>query len=230
MHEIGFLAALAEEAHEHKTGSITAIACIVLVVVGRLLLRGPDRHRHRFTLACLALFLAAVPAHALLSVLDYKDAELYVTFPAAVLLAFGVIGTVGMVLFDLAGRSFSKLRILREIASVVAGIVMVIVLGHQMHLNIGGLVATSAVIGGVVGFAMQETIGNIIGGIALQMESVISIGDWITVGDVTGQVVEIRWRSTSLVTRNDDMVVIPNGVLAKGTLINLSRPVPWHRQ
>src|SRR5689334_5440707 len=156
MADVGFFTALWQEAHEHRTGAITALVCIAFVLGGRLLLRGGDRHRHRFTLFCLALFLASLPVHGLLDALHYQDADLFVTFPASVLLAFGVIGAAGMLLFDLAGRSFSKMRILRDITSVIAGVVVLIVLGHRMHLNIAGLVATSAVLGGVLGFAMQE--------------------------------------------------------------------------
>jgi small-conductance mechanosensitive channel len=57
------------------------------------------------------------------------------------------------------------------------------------------------------------------GGMAIQMERTIAVGDWIKVNDNVGVVKEIRWRQTSIETRNWDTVVIPNGVLMKSSVV-----------
>src|SRR5207237_1194921 len=80
-------------------------------------------------------------------------------------------------------------------------------------VNLSGIVATSAVVTAVIGFSLQDTLGNVMGGMALQMERSIGVGDWVRLGDVEGVVREIRWRQTSIETRNWDTVVIPNSVL-----------------
>jgi len=80
---------------------------------------------------------------------------------------------------------------------------------------------------------MQDTLGNILGGLALQMDNSIQIGDWIKVDDITGRVVDIRWRSTLVETRNWETVVFPNSQLMKNKFLVLGRradqPVQWRR-
>jgi len=69
-------------------------------------------------------------------------------------------------------------------------------------VDLGSLITTSAVITGVVAFSMQETLGNILGGIVLQLDQSIRVGDWMKVEETSGRVVEIRWRYTAVETRN----------------------------
>ena len=77
------------------------------------------------------------------------------------------------------------------------------------------IVATSAVITAVIAFSMQETLGNILGAWPLQLDHSIRIGDWVKVDDLSGRVVEIRWRYTAIETRNRETVVVPNSFLMK---------------
>ncbi|MGA7748517.1 MAG: mechanosensitive ion channel family protein, partial [Gallionella sp.] len=99
--------------------------------------------------------------------------------------------------------------------------------------DLGSIVATSAMITAVVAFAMQDTLGNILGGLALQLDNSIQIGDWIKVDDIAGRVVDIRWRSTLVETRNWETVVFPNSQLMKNKFIVLGRRsdqrVQWRR-
>ncbi len=82
-------------------------------------------------------------------------------------------------------------------------------------LDLSGLVTTSAVITGIIAFSMQETLGNILGGLALQLDNSVRIGDWIKVDDARGKVVNVHWRHTSLLTNNGEIIVIPNSTLMK---------------
>jgi CRP-like cAMP-binding protein len=70
-------------------------------------------------------------------------------------------------------------------------------------------------------------------GLALQMDRSIRVGDWIKVEDVSGKVTEIRWRSTSVETRNWETIVIPNSTLVRNHFLVLGRrrgkPVQWRR-
>jgi small-conductance mechanosensitive channel/CRP-like cAMP-binding protein len=104
---------------------------------------------------------------------------------------------------------------------------------HETGVELSSLVTTSAVITAVLAFSMQDTLGNILGGIALQLDSSIKLGDWIKVDDSVGRIVDIRWRSTSIETRNWETVVIPNSVLMKNKFQVLGRrqdePVQWRR-
>ena len=124
-------------------------------------------------------------------------------------------------------------RILEDIVLSVAYIGWGLVRLRYAGVDLTGILATSAVITAVVAFAMQDTLGNILGGVALQLDDSIKIGDWIKVGDITGKVVDIRWRSTTVETRNWETVVIPNSLLMKGTFSVLGRragaPLQWRR-
>ena len=100
-------------------------------------------------------------------------------------------------------------------------------------LDLSGIVTTSAVITAAIAFSMQDTLGNILGGLMLEVDNSFEIGDWIKVDDVIGKVVDIRWRSTSIETRNWETVVIPNGVLMKTKFSVLGKragqPEQWRR-
>ena len=72
-------------------------------------------------------------------------------------------------------------------------------------LNVGVQAAVTA----ILAFSMQETLGNVLGGIVLQLDSSMREGDWVRVEDVSGRVAEITWRHTAIETRNGETVVIP---------------------
>ena len=225
----GFFSALSDEATQHSVGIAACMACLGVLA----LLRLPLQTRHlpmRFPATCLSLFLLSLPLHAFMVASDLQGKHDWVDLPARSVLALGIIQVIALLLFDLLGHSLSRTRILRTVSSTLAAIVVMLALMHHEGVNLSAIFATSAVLTGVIGFALQETLGNVIGGIALQLESTMKPGDWIIVGEAAGQVREMRWRSISIVTRNDDMVIIPNGLLSKTNFINLSQPVPWHRQ
>ena len=85
----------------------------------------------------------------------------------------------------------------------------------------------------VIGLALRDTLGNVIGGLSLQTDRSIQLGDWIKVGDVEGRVVDIRWRYTAVETRNGETLIVPNGVLTTEKVMVLGRrqgaPREWRR-
>lgn len=114
-------------------------------------------------------------------------------------------------------------RITEDIFVIIAYIAWGLVRMRYAGLDLGSILATSAMITAVVAFAMQDTLGNILGGLALQLDNSIQIGDWIKVDDITGKVVDIRWRSTLVETRNWETVVFPNSQLMKNKFMVLGR-------
>jgi CRP-like cAMP-binding protein/small-conductance mechanosensitive channel len=124
-------------------------------------------------------------------------------------------------------------RITEDIFVIIAYIAWFMVRMRYAGLDLGSILATSAMITAVVAFAMQDTLGNILGGLALQLDNSIEIGDWIKVDDISGKVVDIRWRSTLVETRNWETVVFPNSQLMKNKFQVLGRrtdqPVQWRR-
>jgi small-conductance mechanosensitive channel/CRP-like cAMP-binding protein len=86
------------------------------------------------------------------------------------------------------------------------------------------LLTTSAVGAVVVGFALQDTLGNLFSGLAIQIEKPFRVGHWIAIGSREGQVQEITWRATKLRTKAGEFLIVPNGVISKEAILNYSEP------
>jgi small-conductance mechanosensitive channel len=86
------------------------------------------------------------------------------------------------------------------------------------------LLTTSAVGAVVVGFALQDTLGNAFAGLAIQSEKPFRIGNWIRAGDFEGRVVEVTWRATRLQTKTGNFVIVPNNVVSQQAIVNYSEP------
>ncbi len=95
------------------------------------------------------------------------------------------------------------------------------------------LFATSAVITAVLAFAMQDTLGNVLGGVTLQLDNSLRVGDWVKLDDISGRVTDVHWRFTAVETRNCELVMVPNSWLMKNrfTVLRGSDAVPlaWRR-
>jgi len=120
-------------------------------------------------------------------------------------------------------------RIMRDLLLALSYIVVAItILSRDVDLT--GIIATSAVLTAIIGLSFQDTLGNMMGGMALQMERTIGVGDWIKFDGQEGLVREIRWRHTSIETRNWDTLVIPNSALMKSQVTVLGRRAGQPRQ
>jgi small-conductance mechanosensitive channel/CRP-like cAMP-binding protein len=156
----------------------------------------------------------------------------YVHFVSQLIFILALVNLVGVLLFRvlLPPIHLSPPPILRDALFGLAYIIAALTLLSHHGMDVGGIIATSAVVTAVIGFSLQDTLGNVMGGVALQMERSIATGDWVRVGDVEGLVREIRWRQTSIETRNWDTVVIPNSVLMKSQVTVLGRREGQPRQ
>ena len=99
------------------------------------------------------------------------------------------------------------------------------------EVSLSSVVTTSAVVSGVLALGMQATLGNIVGGVALQLDGSIHLGDWVQLPDGTqGKVMAIRWRHTVIETRNWDTVVVPNANLLSQNIVILGKRAGKHLQ
>lgn len=153
-------------------------------------------------------------------------------------MAILLVGTLTIRVFGLTAFrvflpsiGFMPPRILEDIILVLAYIAWSMVRMSQVGVHLSGLITTSAVITGILAFSMQDTLGNILCGLALQLDDSIGIGNWIKVDEVSGQVIEVHWRHTAIRTRNGEIVVIPNSVLmkAKVTIVGSKHVPQWRR-
>ena len=96
--------------------------------------------------------------------------------------------------------------------------------------KINGLLATSGMIAMVIGLAVQINISNIFSGIAIHIERPFRTGDWVQIGKYDeGQVVDISWRSTMLLTRNECILNIPNSTVSESEIQNFHYPDNTYR-
>ncbi len=114
------------------------------------------------------------------------------------------------------------------VRTVLIAVGSAIVLKAVFDVNLAGVFTALGVGGIVLGFALQDTLGNLFSGVALLFERPFEIGDWLEVDGGKGKVVEVNWRSVHIVTRELEMLVVPNSVLAQAVIRNYNRPQPRH--
>ncbi|MFZ1881287.1 MAG: mechanosensitive ion channel domain-containing protein [Gaiellaceae bacterium] len=148
------------------------------------------------------------------------------------LIALGVIALASFIakLVDrrisrrgLAPEAATRYRVLRRTifaAIVFLGIVSALLVIPQVRAIAGGVLASSAVIGLVIGFASQRTIGNVVAGILIAFSQPLRLGDEVEIGGVKGVVEEIGLTYTWIRTRDNDRLVVPNEKLASDTIRN----------
>lgn len=118
-------------------------------------------------------------------------------------------------------------RILEEIVILIAYGGWFLVRLASAGLDLGSLVASTAVITAILAFAMQDTLGNILSGLALQLDHSVNIGDWIELEGITGEVMQVQWRHTAVRTLFGEMILIPNSQLMKARVtLTGGRTVP----
>ncbi|NDJ33743.1 MAG: mechanosensitive ion channel family protein [Chloroflexi bacterium] len=100
----------------------------------------------------------------------------------------------------------------------LAGIVTLAILG----VDVGGLVAGLGVTSIVVGFALKDTIENLVAGTLLLLRAPFKIGDLVEIEDTHGFVTVIQTRATTIKTLDNLMVVVPNRLIYNGVLTNYS--------
>lgn len=147
--------------------------------------------------------------------------------PAALLaVGIGAIKLAGSVLVRLAVPMFGVVvpRIVEDIAVVAGSIAWGMVRLRVAGVDPASIVTTSALITGLVAFSMQDTLGNVLGGVLLELEDSVTLGDWVRLDEVTGRVIEIRWRHTTLRTTNGERLVVPNALLIKSRFTLLGNP------
>ena len=105
------------------------------------------------------------------------------------------------------------------------------ILSAVFEFRLAPLLATSAIFSIVLGLALQDTLGNLMAGIALQLDKPYELGDWIEVTNTSsnqkfiGQVHEITWRSTIMINTTEEWVTVPNRTMAQAEISNFAAKV-----
>lgn len=214
-----------------------AVALGVTVLVGLLLLALKPRDRaaiRNLLVGTLILVVLLTASWALQTVPAERAAKvlrvLVLIGVGAVLIRFCSLFVFGTLLPRLR---IDLPRIAEDLAFTGLFVAWLIYGLHGAGLDLGSLLATSAVITAVLAFSMQDTLGNILGGVVLQLDDSLRVGDWVKIDDIAGRVVDVRWRHTAVETRDRETVIIPNGWMVKNrfTVIGARRDpqLRWRR-
>ncbi len=139
--------------------------------------------------------------------------------------------------FDHAGKEdrngmFEQLRpLIKRVSQIVVAFLGVVVLLGHFGVSVLAIMATLGLTGFALALALKDTITNIISGFIIMATQPFVVGDRIEVSaiDAWADVVDIGYRSTTCVTRDNREVVVPNGNIVDNTIINYSRPDTSYR-
>jgi len=222
---VGFPTALLEQLWDARSPFLLLTYVVVATLARRQ--RGVERYHLRAAQTLVVGHLIAVGVAAGQLANDYEPQIAEVVGLAFGLLAFISLGITAAFRVLLPRVGFALPRIMIDLITAVAVLVVFIIVGKRAGFSVAGLITTSAVLTAVIGFSLQDTLGNVMGGLSLQMDKSVTVGDWITLGhgQPTGRVIEIRWRYTAIETRAWETVIIPNGTLVKSQVTIIGRRI-----
>ncbi len=150
-------------------------------------------------------------------------------------LAVAVLRVLGVVIGGIRRRSHAEDRLrVPELLLAIPRLGIIIVTAWVLVSTIWGVDLSAAltalgVTSLVISFALQDTLSGLASGVLLLSDQPFTPGDWISVGDIEGQVVDINWRTSRIRDRNGDMIIVPNSELAGSSVINFTSPDALHR-
>jgi small-conductance mechanosensitive channel/CRP-like cAMP-binding protein len=202
-----------------------------VVLVAFLVNRFAPHKRHRLRVAVFLYVLFAIAAGTS-EVMAFARSARIETWAEHVRLfkdlfsAFTLVNIVALTVFDvvLPALGLSLVAITGDLVVGFAYIFAALGVLRASGMTPSSVITTSAVVSGVLALSLQTTLGNILGGVALQIDGSIHVGDWLQLPDgQQGKVTAIRWRHTVVETRNWDTIVVPNANLLSQNIVILGK-------
>lgn len=157
----------------------------------------------------------------------------------AVGLLFKVIGIliiliVGKILISLMkkriGKSLTKSkkinelmqRLILKVIGVVGWVLLLVIVLGQIGVNLAPIIAGLGVTGFILGFAFQETLGNLLAGVMIALNSPFRIGDYVEIGSMSGSIRDMDMMSVTLATPDNKRVIMANKLIWGNAITNYS--------
>lgn len=216
-------------------GGIGVALALGLIFAAYVLLAPADRLRLRIPGVLVALHLVLLALELVLPDDPVVRRPMRVVAIALLLLSMARSGFLVLV-HVLAGRRGNTPlpKIIQDILQGLLYAAVALVVLRASGVELGSLLTTSALLTAVIGLSLQDTLGNLFAGLAIQAQRPFELGDWIQLdaSDVesVGRVVEINWRATRVLTIDNVEVTVPNGALARASIRNYSKPAPEVRR
>ena len=180
-----------------------------------------SRSRLRAIAILFVLYALALGAMQILNTFDEPAWATRAQIATEILRVLAVISLAAMIVFRLIlqGLGISLPTIASDLIVGIGYIVAAIGVLSQHGLDPVGALATGAVVSAVLAISLQSTLGNVVGGVALQLDGSIHEGDWIQLENgKQGRVRAIRWRHTLVETRDWSTIVVPNVQLLQNNI------------
>lgn len=162
---------------------------------------------------------------------NFRNAEKALLFVASAALAIFLVRLVDFLAFEVFRSRRGQISapgLLRQIVALVLYLIYIVWALNVIFQakNIVAVITTGTVLAVVLGLALQDTLGNLFAGIALHMDDTFEPGDVLHTGEYIGIVEATRWRGVRLRTFNNNIVILPNSLLARERLEVFPRNTP----
>jgi small-conductance mechanosensitive channel len=149
-------------------------------------------------------------------------AQLFISIALWMSVALAAVRALNSLVFFVFNkrRGYAAPSLMRDIFSLVLYItaLALILKFHFKDLSFGALLSGSALLGVILGLALQDTLGNLFAGISLHADKPFQVGDVITVGRNTGVLMASTWRAVKIKTFSNHIVLVSNSVIAKESI------------
>jgi small-conductance mechanosensitive channel len=146
----------------------------------------------------------------------------------------GSLSLLNALLFEQAGANTWRSRVpklLIDLSRLILILVGTAVVAAAIwNADLAGVATALGVSSIVIGLALQDTLGSIMSGIALLFERPFTVGDWIRVGEIVGQVLDMSWRSVRILTLDREMIIIPHKFISNEVIRNYNQPHRIHAE
>ncbi len=116
-------------------------------------------------------------------------------------------------------KGYDAPALMRDLFSLVLYVTVgAVILRYTLELSFAALLPGSALLGIILGLALQDTLGNLFSGISLHADKPFQVGDVITVGKHTGVVMSVTWRAVKIKTFSNHIVLVSNSSIAKESI------------
>lgn len=156
-------------------------------------------------------------------------------YSGMIIIIFFIVGRSFNIVIDEWGKNFAKktksntddqlISLFHKMVNAFFIIMAIIFVLQAWGIKVTPFLASLGIAGIAIGFALQNTIANIFGGVQLIIDKTMEVGDVVKVGnDINGTVEDIGIRSTRIKNFDNEMLIVPNGFLSNQTIQNFAQP------
>lgn len=190
----------------------------------------------KFVILLLGLRVALFASDIKSAVIVFSGKLIWSLILAAV--AYIAAGILGILIRSWGDRLADKINprvnndlvpLFERTAKVIVFSVVLMLILSSFDIDVAPLIASLGIAGFAIGFAVKDTLSNIIGGIILILDNSFSVGDKVTIDTDTGFIKEVGLRNTKILTYDNELIIIPNGELMNKKFKNYVLPDPTLR-